>query len=454
MSKRSLVQYGTSSEKDIEVDYDYNPTLLYLHISDSDWYQTLHSIQDNPTQARIWVVKTENKGKRNQSQCRFLPLHSACAREPPLVVVSALLEAYPEGAGKKDDNGMCPLHYATANHASAEVVRVLINYYPQALFQRVESSGALPIHLAAQWGVSSISVMEHILENNNSLAAARDGDGLCPLEIAIDADYIENKVGIINLLRDSMLQETLEHSSTLTSKKSTESMSKIEIDCSPSDPNKHLKSKSQTKSMNSKLYRKRSEMLTKEIKKLRSGSAYIKSSAEEQIALEWEAVHMALDELDQRMYDQKEKNANIDIIKHTICSRDDAVEVNLDPEEVRDENIKLETEIKKLDKVYNQYLSKVETVELIIKRLAETMTNAAKNHTVTMTRLKKRESEMLRMNKLRAKKLAELAKEVDAFASNLSSYDYKKQEKKAFNVMIKEQQVLEKMSEIIRALKS
>ena len=457
-------------EKDIEVDFDLNPTDLYLHISDSDWHLTLQSLRDDPVQARVWVVRSNGKSKRDESDLRFLPLHSACAREPPLTVVSALLEAYPEGAGKRDNNGMCPLHYATANHASVEVVQMLIEYCPEALFQRVESSGALPIHLAAQWGVSSISVMECLLRNNNSLASARDAEGLSPLEIAIDAQYNENKVGIISVLRDSMLQEVLESTSTLSSNKSFDGREEIQIDCSPSGVYSQAASKKtrgtaskKTRgaaskktggmSVENRLLQKRTEILMNEISKLRRGKKYLKSSVEEQLTLEWDAVHIAMKEMDHKIIEQAGINVER-AVKNTTNVRDDEVEVNLDPDEIRDENLNLEKEIKKLDKVYKKYRTKVETVESIMKKLAGTMTHMAKNHTLTMERLKRRESEMLRMSKLRAEKLAELAQEVDAVTTKLTTFDFAEEEKKAFDVMKKEEEVLEKMSDIIRALKS
>ena len=47
------------SDSDEEVDFDLNPTDLYLYISDSNWFETLQTLKKSPIQAKIWVVKTE-----------------------------------------------------------------------------------------------------------------------------------------------------------------------------------------------------------------------------------------------------------------------------------------------------------------------------------------------------------------------------------------------------------
>ena len=90
--------------EDLEVDYDYNVTDLYRFISNSQWQEALHAIRMKPIEAKTWVVRyheDENKGM----MWRFLPLHSASARQPPEAVITALIDAYPEGVECCDDQG-------------------------------------------------------------------------------------------------------------------------------------------------------------------------------------------------------------------------------------------------------------------------------------------------------------------------------------------------------------
>ena len=67
-------------------------------------------------QSCTWVVrpsKAPTAANPSPALWRFLPIHSACARQPPVKIISALLRANPQGAQSADNgNGRCALHYA------------------------------------------------------------------------------------------------------------------------------------------------------------------------------------------------------------------------------------------------------------------------------------------------------------------------------------------------------
>jgi len=194
-----------------EVEYELNSTDLYECICDLDWDSTLHIIATNPVEAKIWVIKRESQEvEEGETPGRFLPLHSACSRNPPRSVISALIDVYPEGCNTRDDDGMYPIHYATANQASYNVINLLLQTCPEANFFRIESQGSLPIHLAAQWGVSSLDVLDILLENCYSLSCAKDNEGKTPLEVALASDY-DGKELLVERLRDA-LEEVLDES--------------------------------------------------------------------------------------------------------------------------------------------------------------------------------------------------------------------------------------------------
>ena len=193
----------------LEVDYDRNLTPLYQAITDQDWDKAVSIAEQDPIQAATWVVRhyreennlssddndtnegdnTDNEAS-NEIMWRFLPLHSACARQPPSHVISALLEAYPDAAKCVDDQGMYALHYACGNQAPATAIRqLLVHFCPAAL--EVDPRGMLPLHYLACWGPSNLSVVDMLLVATQRLTAQRDHDGNTPHDLALLGDYPE-----------------------------------------------------------------------------------------------------------------------------------------------------------------------------------------------------------------------------------------------------------------------
>lgn len=183
---------------EMEVDYDKNVTRLYESISDSDWDTAIVDVKEHPNEARTWVVRHHQDGDQDGIMWRFLPIHSACARQPPETVISVLLEAYPDGARCIDDQGMLPIHYACGNQASIEVIRFLLLAFPESSYT-ADPNGMLPIHYIAQWGPSTPSVINILLFSNQNIAEARDLDGKTPLDLAREGDYPEKDAVIMAL---------------------------------------------------------------------------------------------------------------------------------------------------------------------------------------------------------------------------------------------------------------
>jgi hypothetical protein len=189
----------------MEVDFDKNITKLYQAITSCNWDEAVRIAKAHPTQARTWVVRhyeeeeDDDEDEAPEIMWRFLPIHSACARQPPSSVISALLQAYPDGSKCIDDQGMYALHYACGNQASREVVRLLLQAFPEASKLK-DPRGMLPIHYLACWGPSSVSVIDMVLVANRDLASAADDDGNTPLDLAADGDYAE-KGAVVQALK-------------------------------------------------------------------------------------------------------------------------------------------------------------------------------------------------------------------------------------------------------------
>ena len=261
-------------EEMIEVDYDLNPTDLYTCICACDWDNALVALERKPIESKTWVVKSDPCSDDDDA-VRFLPLHSACARQPPLDIVISLLTAFSEASSIIDDNGMYPLHYACANQASAEIIELLLLHNLDANTYRVELNGSLPIHLAAQWGVSSPAVMHVLLAQNKSLACARDNDGLSPLELAMNADEYEFSEEVIDILHSTFEEEAMNDGDDSTISTRFTAYEK-----------KRKKGK--------RNLMKELEEMREVVIGLRERKVSVKLSMEKQIALEWEAVNMAI----------------------------------------------------------------------------------------------------------------------------------------------------------------
>lgn len=96
---------GQNTTGEYEVNYANGVTDLYDAISNSQWERAFDSLKSRPQEARTWVVRYKEDDIKG-IMWRFLPLHSACARQPPQSIVASLIQAYPEGAGCCDDQGM------------------------------------------------------------------------------------------------------------------------------------------------------------------------------------------------------------------------------------------------------------------------------------------------------------------------------------------------------------
>lgn len=183
----------------LEVDFDTNITDLYKAITASDWDEAIRAVKKNPNEAETWVVR-KHEDDPAKNMWRFLPIHSACARQPPASLISALLAAHQEGVRSVDDQGMYALHYASGNQASREVIRALLMAFPDAA-KLTDPRGMLPIHYIACWGPSSISVIDMILVANRNVADFEDEDGNTPSDLAKEGDYPERNAVVAALKR-------------------------------------------------------------------------------------------------------------------------------------------------------------------------------------------------------------------------------------------------------------
>ena len=187
-----------STETELEVDYDHDITRLYEAITNEDWDAAIAAVASAPLEARTWVVRHHPDGT---TMWRFLPLHSACARQPPAALVSALLDAYRPAAAACDDQGLYPLHYAAGNQASSAVVKTLLLNHPAAT-SAADPTGLLPLHYLAKWGPADRLCLDILLLTNQDAVLERTEEGETPLQLALEGEYDEEmREAVLTTLR-------------------------------------------------------------------------------------------------------------------------------------------------------------------------------------------------------------------------------------------------------------
>ncbi len=318
--KKKYAQKVQISKSDdmMEVDFFENPTEVYMRICASEWKNAMVALEKNPSEARTWVVKRDECHSRDDDEeednsVRFLPLHSACARQPPVDIVIGLLTVYPEASSIMDDNGMYPLHYACANQASAEVIGLLLLHHAPANLIRVDMGGSLPIHLCSQWGVSSPDVVDLLLEKNRSLALARDNEGLTPVEIALQSDDYDFREEVIEILQMYYEEEALNEGDDST------------LSTHTSNRNKRRTSLVKLNQV--------VDVMREEITKLSNKRGVTKMRLQETIKQEWESVNKKISEIQREIEAKGEKRADRgleQIENDKIPENDIEIESNVD----------------------------------------------------------------------------------------------------------------------------
>lgn len=229
-----------------EVDFDVNVTDLYDAIGRSDWNSASVACRIDPVEAETWVVRRRGSVDEDDETAstilwRFLPLHSACARQPPSSFIYDLLKANPMAASVKDASGMYPLHYACGNRASKGVIKQLLDCFPQAS-KEADPQGMLPLHYIAQWGQSESGIVELLLDVYAEGVTALNGEGISPLDLCRDENY-EEWEEVLSLMEGSRLEESSRRKDSLASPeiirdKSTKSSSVLKRSPSPSESNR------------------------------------------------------------------------------------------------------------------------------------------------------------------------------------------------------------------------
>jgi len=159
-----------------EVDYE-NRTILFRLILKKDWDGVSTRLNLFPDEASTWIVTKGFNGN-----LRFLPLHKACVLGPPPHIIRSLIQAFPTGVTRADQDGWLPLHCACFYAAPSASIGALIQADPKAC-QRKDDDGRMPLHYACLKGAPE-QVVSQLLGAHVKAALAKDNDGRMPLHHA------------------------------------------------------------------------------------------------------------------------------------------------------------------------------------------------------------------------------------------------------------------------------
>ncbi|KAL7498366.1 hypothetical protein ACHAWT_009414 [Skeletonema menzelii] len=144
-----------------EVDFERNPTGLYVAVHTKNWAMALQRAGAYPREACIWVMRLEEPDAKPTSPCakpipmlgkrpvrwRMLPLHAAILFGAPIQVIKAIIKANPNACDSPDDQGMNPLHLAFRAGSTEDVVVAILETCPEAI-DALDYKGRLPSMLA------------------------------------------------------------------------------------------------------------------------------------------------------------------------------------------------------------------------------------------------------------------------------------------------------------------
>lgn len=121
------------------------PTALYAAIGTKNWNVALRRLIEAPDEASIWVHASE--ASEDDTLIQFLPLHLACLTGAPLLLITLLVQTYPE-ALRQDAIGKLPIHIACEAQVDHRIVFLLLSRYPESL-EMEDDDGNKPIDIAS-----------------------------------------------------------------------------------------------------------------------------------------------------------------------------------------------------------------------------------------------------------------------------------------------------------------
>lgn len=367
--------------RELEVDYDNKVTDVYRFISNSQWEDAFHALKQNPIEAKTWVVRYNEDDKKGL-MWRFLPLHSACARQPPEYIVKALIDSYPSGTELCDDQGKYALHYAAANQASAAVIQLLTDAFPNAATTS-DPEGKLPLHWMAIEGPLEVKAVQILTLATKKLVDIMDDDGYTPLDYAQSGNYMYRQETIAVLTGQNPFFTNKNQTPKISKPVFEFSESLTNIQCTPL--NSSGRSVVTTATRGEASVNKSVAKFKKQILKLKAEIAFHQAEYEEKIVSQQEEHEEAMENLENEIDETIEQTEKVrfDIrnkVQYIESTEKRILASSKEFDHFSELNLKLQRELSMAQDDFKLEKSKVEGIQMRVKSLMSMMSSLISDH--------------------------------------------------------------------------
>jgi Ankyrin repeat len=173
-------------------------------IRNQDWNGLLARLEINPEEAEQDLTVMTRGGFT--ATTGFTPLHYACERRPPVVVVEALISACPRAiATRAMPGGALPLHIACTWYAPVGVINALILADRNGC-KTQDELGNFPLHSACFAGTSP-QVFDTLLRAYPKAVLVRNHQGSLPEEITKRLRHNDRKqiLALLDICKEQVL---------------------------------------------------------------------------------------------------------------------------------------------------------------------------------------------------------------------------------------------------------
>eukprot|EP00978_Attheya_sp_CCMP212_P005285 scaffold11763_cov78-Attheya_sp.AAC.1 len=158
---------------------------LHKLIGSEKWQEVLEFVRVNPREAskQAGVYSMEPGFFDGKHDSRLLPIHYACALQPPPDVIAALSSIHLDGLASRESYfGRMPLHVACLKNISLQCIQELLRPYPMACLVQ-DRFGRLPLHYALSNG-APFEVVQELVDTSPMSARIKEKNGWLPLHVA------------------------------------------------------------------------------------------------------------------------------------------------------------------------------------------------------------------------------------------------------------------------------
>lgn len=180
----SLVNNATRLAKN-KISFYAKTNKLHKLIGSEKWQEVTEFLRVNPREAsrQAGVYSVEPGYFDGKHDSRLLPIHYACALQPPPGVLATLSAIHLDGLASRESYfGRLPLHVACLKNASLQCIQELLRSYPIACLVQ-DRFGRLPLHYALSNG-APFEVVQELVETSPNSARIKEKNGWLPLHVA------------------------------------------------------------------------------------------------------------------------------------------------------------------------------------------------------------------------------------------------------------------------------